>query len=157
MNVLPDPVPGENLDAHIARTFAEAGHRLTSQRRLLIELLQAQGGFLDAEELLRLARLRGETLSLATVYRTLALFKQLGLVEGRIVGEGSREQYRLRSQRQQYSLICRRCGTIVSVEPDIVDDFRQQVTEELHVTVLTAHTCFVGYCAACSAVLAASE
>lgn len=156
MNVLPDPIPAEDLAAHIERIFAEAGHRLTSQRRLLFELLQAQGGFLDTEELLELARLRGETLSMATIYRTLALFKQLNLVEGRIVGEGSREQYRLRSQRQQYSLICRRCGAIVPVEPDIVDDFRRQVTEELRVTVLTAHTCFVGYCAACSAILAIS-
>jgi Fur family ferric uptake transcriptional regulator len=158
MSVSPDRTPTDDLDARITSAFSGAGHRLTAQRQMLIDLLRAHGGFLDAEELFDLAQLRGATLSLATVYRTLALFKQLDLVEGRIVGDGhDREQYRLRSVHQHYSLTCRRCGAIVPVEPDIVDDFRRQVTAELGVTVLSAHSCFVGYCADCTAALAAGD
>jgi Fe2+ or Zn2+ uptake regulation protein len=145
-------------DDSIARVFQNAGHRLTTHRMALLNVMRRQGGFLDAEALHELANLRGANLSLATVYRTLALFKELNLVEGRIVGEDQvREEYRFRSQQQHYTLTCKRCGAIVPVESDIVDAFRREVTATLSVTVLSAHSCFIGYCAACTAALAQEE
>lgn len=142
----------------IVQTFQNAGHRVTRQRLALIELMREQGGFLDAEELHKLAQLRGEHLSLATIYRALALFKELGLVEGRIVGDDQdREEYRFRSRSQKYTLTCKRCGAIVPVESDIVDEFRSEVTQQLGVTVLSAHSCFIGYCADCTAEIAAED
>lgn len=145
-------------DEAIRAAFQKAGLRVTQQRMALIALLREQGGFLDAEEVYHLAQLRGEKLSLATVYRALALFKELELVEGRIVGsEQAREEYRFRAGTERYTLTCKRCGAIVPVEPDIVDEFRREVTVQLGVTVLTAHSCFIGYCADCTAALAESE
>lgn len=145
-------------DKAIHQAFQDAGHRLTSHRLALLNVLRHQGGFLDAEALHELANLRGANLSLATVYRTLALFKELNLVEGRIVGEDQvREEYRFRSQQQHYTLTCKRCGAIVPVESDIVDAFRREVTASLGVTVLSAHSCFIGYCAACTAALAQED
>lgn len=152
------PLASAPDDDAIARALQGAGLRITPQRVALIALLRAQGGFLDADALHRLALLRGERISLATVYRTLALLKELGLVEGRIVGdEQDREEYRFRTRRETYTLTCKRCGAIVPVEAQIVDAFRRELTERTGVTVLTAHTCFVGYCPACTAVLAAEE
>jgi Fe2+ or Zn2+ uptake regulation protein len=148
------PPDDDQHDAVLA-AFREAGLRVTSQRLALLNLMRAQGGFLDAEQLHELARLRGANLSLATVYRTLALFKEMSLVEGRIVGDDQdREEYRFRSRREKYTLTCKRCGAIVPVEPDIVEEFRHEVTVRLGVTVLTAHSCFIGYCAACTAAMA---
>ena len=102
--------------------------------------------------------LYGEDLSLATVYRTLSLFREMGLVEGRNVGgEQEREEYRFRALRETYTLVCKRCGAIVPVEPDIIDVFRQAASSSLGVTILGAHSCFIGYCADCTAILAAEE
>ncbi len=154
----PLPVRDDATDDAIRAAFRRTGHRVTSQRMALLDVMRAQGGFLDAEALHRLANLRGANLSLATVYRTLALFKDMDLVEGRIVGEDrDREEYRFRARRETYTLTCKRCGAIVPVEPDIVDEFRDEVTRALGVTVLTAHSCFVGYCADCTAALAAED
>lgn len=140
----------------IRAAFQGAGLRLTPQRLALLRVMRDQGGFQDAEAWHRLVHLRGADLSLATVYRTLALFKALNLVEGRIVETSQqREEYRYRAQRESYTLTCKRCGAIVPVEPDIVDTFRAEVTRQLGVTVITAHSCFVGYCSACTAALAA--
>jgi Fur family transcriptional regulator, ferric uptake regulator len=142
----------------IRQAFHDAGHRMTSQRRVLLDVLREQARFLDAETLHRLAQARDPHLSLATVYRTLALFKEMRLVDGRIVGEGQdREEYRFRFQNETYTLTCKRCGVVVPVESDIVDTFREEVTRTLGVTVLSAHSCFVGYCADCTAVLAAAD
>jgi Fe2+ or Zn2+ uptake regulation protein len=145
-------------DDPVLWALREAGLRVTSQRVSLLNVLRAQGGFLDAETLFRLANTEGANLSLATVYRTLALFKEMNLIEGRIVGdEQEREEYRFRSLGEHYTLTCRRCGTIVPVEPDIIEAFRREVSAALGVTVLGAHSCFIGYCAACTAELAAED
>lgn len=153
----PQPPAAPDPEA-IPRALQAAGLRVTPQRVALIALLRAQGGFMDAEALHRLALLRGERISLATVYRTLALFKDLGLVEGRIVGdEQDREEYRFRTRRETYTLTCKRCGAIVPVEAGIVEAFRQELTARTGATVLTAHTCFIGYCPACTAALAAED
>ncbi|MBI5959285.1 MAG: transcriptional repressor [Chloroflexi bacterium] len=151
-------LPDTDQDAVIMRAFHAAGHRITAPRLALLNILREQGGFLNVDTLYQIAAARGENLSLATVYRTLLLFKQMNLVEGRLVGDDqSREEYRFRSVRDFYTLTCKRCGAIVPVEPDIVEAFRQEVTETLGVTVLTAHSCFIGYCAACTAAMAAEE
>jgi Fe2+ or Zn2+ uptake regulation protein len=154
---MPDHRDPHRLDDDaILRAFRESGHRMTGQRRALLDVLRAQARFLDAETLHRLTAAHGTHLSLATVYRTLALFKDMGVVDGRIVGEGQdREEYRFRFAREQYTLTCKRCGAVVPVESDIVDAFRTEVTATLGVTVLTAHSCFIGYCATCTASLAA--
>ncbi len=148
----------DSIQDAILAAFHATGHRVTSQRLMLLNALREQGGFLDVEEIYRLAALHGEDLSLATVYRTLALFKEMGLVEGRFVGdEQVREEYRFRALSETYTLVCKRCGAIVPVEPDIIDAFRQEVSASLGVTILGAHSCFIGYCPDCTAILAAEE
>lgn len=149
---------GINLDDELLRVFRDAGHRITGQRLALLDVLRAHSGFLDAETIHQQANAQGANLSLATVYRTLGLFKEIGLVEGRNVGgDQDREEYRFRSDRETYTLTCKRCGKIVPVESDIVDNFRRDVTAALGVTVLGAHSCFIGYCAECTAALAAED
>ncbi len=151
------PAPESDPDEAIRQVFRTAGLRITRQRLTLLRLLREAGGFLSAEQLYTLAQSNGEQLSLATVYRALALFKQLGLAEGRVVGEQDREEFRYRFQREQYTLTCKRCGAVVAVSSEIVDDFRRELHARLGVTVLSAHTCFVGYCAQCLEEMAAEQ
>lgn len=158
MTDIHDYHPSDTEQDALVIAFRAAGHRVTNQRMALLAVMRAQGGFLDAEEIHRLTMLTGEDLSLATVYRTLALFKEMRLVEGRIVGsDQDREEYRFRSLRETYTLACKRCGAVVPVEPDIINAFRQEVDATLGVTILGAHSCFIGYCADCTAILAAEE
>lgn len=152
------PVYNSAEEEAIRAAFRGAGLRITPQRLALLRVMRDQGGFQDAEAWYRLAQLRGANLSLATVYRTLSLFKTLNLVEGRIVEtDQEREEYRYRALQESYTLTCKQCGAIVPVESDIVDAFRAEVTRRLGVTIVTAHSCFVGYCAACTAALAAED
>ena len=62
-------------------------HPLTVQRRLLLELLREADGHIDAKELYRRASAKDESISPATVYRSLNLFKQLGVVDERRLGK----------------------------------------------------------------------
>ena len=151
------PTSENEPEETLRQVFRAAGLRITRQRLALLRLLQEAGGFLSAEQLYTLAQRAGERLSLATVYRALALFKQLGLIEGRVVGEQDREEFRYRFHREQYTLTCKRCGAVVAVESEIVDEFRRDLHARMGVTVLSAHTCFVGYCARCLEEMAAED
>lgn len=149
---------GSAGDDAIRLAFRAAGHRITNQRLALLDVLRENEGFMDVETIHILANQRGADLSLATVYRTLALFKEMNLAEGRQVGDNQdRVEWRFRSLRQHYTLTCRRCGKIVPVEPDLVELFRREVRKKLGVVVLSAHSCFIGYCEDCTAALAAEE
>ncbi len=151
------PAPENDPDDAVRQVFRAAGLRVTPQRLALLHLLREASGFLSAEQLYTLTQKSGERLSLATVYRALALFKQLGLVEGRVVGEQDREEFRYRFHSEQYTLTCKRCGAVVTVSSEIVEEFRRELHARLGVTVLSAHTCFVGYCARCLDEMAAQD
>ncbi|HEX3051763.1 MAG TPA: transcriptional repressor [Aggregatilineaceae bacterium] len=142
----------------ILRTFRDAGLRITTQRLAILEVLRTADGFIDAETLYDLANQKDSSLSLATVYRTLALFKEMRLVEGRIVGdEQIREEYRFRSLHETYTMVCKNCGKIVPVESDIIDAFRRDLALTQRLTVLSANSCFIGYCADCMADMTAED
>lgn len=154
----PDTRSADREEQAILEAFRRAGHRITAQRRALLDVLRHERRYLSAEALHHRAQEQGAGLSLATVYRTLALFKDLRLVDGRNVGgDQEREEYRFRSVYERYTLTCKRCGCEVPVEPDIVDAFREEVTGALGVTIIAAHSCFTGYCAECTAALAAED
>jgi len=88
------------------------GHLLTIQRRLLLNLVHNAGGHIDAKELYRRASSQDESISLATVYRSLHLFKDLGLVEERRLGQ-LRCCYELKRTVEHQHLLegyCRQCS-----------------------------------------------
>ena len=64
------------------------GQRMTSQRRLLLNIIRNADGHLDADELFRQAKEKEPRISLSTVYRNLNLLKEVGLVAERRLGEG---------------------------------------------------------------------
>ena len=71
----------------IGASGAMVGHPVTAQRRLLFDLIREAGGHMDAKEIYRRASSKYESISLATVYRNLHLFKKLGLVDERRLGQ----------------------------------------------------------------------
>jgi Fur family transcriptional regulator, ferric uptake regulator len=72
----------QNIAVGAAQGLLRArGKRITSQRALLLQLIQESGAHLDAEELYRRAQRRDPRINLTTVYRTLNLLKESGLIE----------------------------------------------------------------------------
>ncbi|MCZ2149888.1 MAG: transcriptional repressor, partial [Bryobacterales bacterium] len=67
--------------AGIKDSLRERGVRLTRQRKILLDLIDSSGVHLDAEQLYQLAKEKDPKLNRVTVYRTLKLLKQGGLVD----------------------------------------------------------------------------
>ena len=70
------------------RLCLEQGIRLTGQRRVIAGVLAAATDHPDAEELYRRASRIDDQISLATVYRTLRLFEERGVVARHDLGDG---------------------------------------------------------------------
>ena len=101
-------------DAELAALLRQRGLRATSQRVVMHRLLRERNRHLSAEELLSEASERLPGVSLPTVYATLELFEQLGIVS-RVKGGGGTLLWDTRAEAHGH-LICRRCGRIDDME-----------------------------------------
>lgn len=146
-------IPQRNNSLDEAETIIrEAGHRLTPQRQILLDLLRTHRTFLDAEQIYELALKQEGDASLATVYRSLQLFVELGLVEARYLDpEHKREYYRIAGGLEYHYLTCRGCGTMVPVDPEVIQEAALRWANANGLTLLTAHACYTGYCEVCTA------
>ena len=101
-------------DAQLAELLRERGLRATSQRVVMHRLLRERNRHLSAEELLSESSRQLPGVSLPTVYATLELFEQLGIVR-RVNGGGGTLLWDTRSDAHHH-MICRNCGRIEDME-----------------------------------------
>jgi Fe2+ or Zn2+ uptake regulation protein len=101
-------------DAELAELLRGRGLRATSQRVVMHRLLRDRDRHVSAEELLSEASERLPGVSLPTVYATLELFEQLGIVR-RVNGGGGTLLWDTRADTHHH-MICRNCGRIEDLE-----------------------------------------
>jgi len=100
--------------AQVVDVLRAAGKRVTSERRLLLRVI-ASNPHLDANEIYLEARKDDPKLNLSTVYRTVKMFTELGLVDSSDLGQGH-EHYEIRL-KNHYHCICLGCGKVVEIPP----------------------------------------
>ena len=124
------------------------GQRMTSQRRLLLDIIRDAGGHLDADELFRQAKDRDPRISLSTVYRNLQLFKEVGLVTERHFVE-DHHHYEMTDSAEHYHIICRGCGTVVEFRSPLNERMREDVERQSEFTITDIEVSMQGYCPKC--------
>lgn len=140
------------MRAEAAReSLKKKGIRLTRQRQLLLELIDKSGKHLDAENLYRMANAQDPKLNRVTVYRTLKMLKEGGLVDelDLMHVEGDQHYYETRSKQEHAHVICLRCGKVEEFFGDPLQKLRRQVEEHFGFQILIARTEIGGYCAHC--------
>ncbi len=106
----------KRLEQYLNR-LREQGFRLTTQRRIIIEaLLSHLGQHLNARELLALVQEKDPTMGFATVYRTLELLVDMGLLNQMSLAEGF-SRYEVPDDRMHFHVYCRFCGRTIHL-PD---------------------------------------
>lgn len=144
--------------ADMKESLRQRGVRLTRQRQLLLELLDGSGLHLDAEQLYQMARQRDPKLNRVTVYRTLKMLKQGGLVDelDLMHHEGDQHYYETRLKQEHAHVICLRCGKVEEFFGEPLHRLRKQVEEHFGFQILLTRTEIGGYCSHCQ-VLRARE
>jgi len=125
-----------------------SGHRITRQRRVVLEVLEESREHLDAESLYQKARQRAPRISLATVYRTVAVLKQMGLVAEYSLGE-EHGHFETVPETPHYHFTCLGCGQVVEFDAPQVALAIQELAEREGLEVRAVQFSLTGYCARC--------
>jgi Fur family ferric uptake transcriptional regulator len=125
-----------------------SGLRPTKQRLAVASALAATAGFHSAQEIHDLLTRRGDSVGLATVYRTLQRLADTGEVDMMRTEEGE-AIYRRCSDSHHHHLVCRDCGRTVEVEGPAVERWTSTIAAE-HGYADVSHTLEIfGTCPAC--------
>ena len=132
------------------RQLRRAGKRLTPQRRLILEILFRADDHLDAQEIHEQARRRETSLSLATVYRTLSVLKETGLVH-ELHLDDEHHHYELAGKEEHSHLVCLGCGCVIEVDNTTFVEAAAAVGRAHDFEITTTQVELSGYCRDCSA------
>jgi Fur family ferric uptake transcriptional regulator len=108
-----DKAEGTALLERFRRHLREHHQPITRQRDLVAQVVFLSQDHLSVESIRRELRNRGEQVGLATVYRTLDLLVESGLVRAHEFGEGFKRYEPVGAQSDHEHLICQRCGRVV--------------------------------------------
>lgn len=136
--------PGDWRDMLRAR-----GYRLTPQRQLVLEAVTALGHATPDEVLVEVQRTAG-AVNASTVYRTLELLGELGLVTHTHLGHGA-PTYHPASAHHHLHLVCRSCGGVQEVSVDAADAMVGSLQRQHGFITDVNHFAIFGQCAACRA------
>jgi Fur family ferric uptake transcriptional regulator len=136
------------MSLNIKRDNIIHGHLMTAQRRLLLELLRQAEGHIDAKELYRRASIRDESIGPATVYRSLNLFKELGIVDERRLGK-VRCYYEMKQSPEHQHLICQGCGKVIEFQTQLIGQLIKAVQQEHSFKITKAELYLEGCCPEC--------
>lgn len=100
------------MESRIERLCVERGLKMTGQRRVIARVLSESADHPDVEELYRRAAVLDERISIATVYRTVRLLEEKGILERRDFG-GGRARYEPTEHGHHYHLIDVDTGKVI--------------------------------------------
>lgn len=123
------------------------GYRITPQRQLVLDAINSLG-HATPEELCSEVQKTAPAVNLSTIYRTLEVLEQVGLVTHAHIGHGA-PTYHSVDDEAHIHLVCDICGTVQSVDADVAQGFVQILREQAGFETDVAHVSVHGQCAKC--------
>ena len=111
------------------------GMRMTEQRRVIARVLQAAEDHPDVEELYNRANRVDPRISISTVYRTVKLFEDAGIIEKHDFGDG-RARYETIPDEHHDHLIDLKSGTVIEFRSEEIEALQERIARELGYTIV---------------------
>lgn len=124
------------------------GHRITPQRVLVLSVVAESGGHIGVDEVYRLAREAHQYMDLATVYRTLRLFRDAGVVTEVEIDDRLHYELTLPGELHHH-MVCRECRGAYNLSPHYLEEFRETLFREFGFVPDIEHFSIPGVCSAC--------
>lgn len=131
-----------------SEALRELGYRLTPQRMLILTALQQSSDHVSAEEIHAQVRAKYPHVNISTIYRTLELLKNLGLVTETDLG-GGRFRYHYADKGHHHHLICERCGATIDVDESLFLPIKRTLLKEYGFRANMSHLAIFGRCQNC--------
>ncbi len=141
-----------NEDSSYKDSIKQRGYKLTPQRRAILnKIIENKGKHLTTEEMFEIVKIDCPEIGLATVYRTLQLFENIGIVSILNLNDGI-VRYELsnsREEHQHHHLVCTKCGSLFEVEMDLLEELEKNISEKYNFKILNHSLKFYGICNRC--------
>ncbi len=135
---------------HLLQPLREQGHRVTPQRLIVLQVVAEGGQHMGVDEVYRKVQAAYPYVDQATVYRTLRLFKNAGLVTE--VAIGDRLHYELtHPESRHHHMVCRQCFGAFNLSPHYLEAFSNALVEEFGFIPDLDHFTITGLCVNCRA------
>lgn len=145
MHLSRDP---ESLVGDVTDVLHARGERMTAPRRAVLEALVAHSGHIGAEDLVAAVATLNPAVHRASVYRALDTLSGLGVVQHVHTGHDG-TTYHL-SAEQHLHAQCRSCGTVLDLDPDLLDDVARTLLHRHGFSLHPGHVALSGLCHGCS-------
>ena len=123
--------------------------RVTRQRTAVAGALTAVDDFRSAQQLHEYLRAHGDSIGLATVYRTLQALAEAGQVDMLRTADGESLYRRCERREHHHHLVCRSCGATVEIDGPSVESWASQVGAAHGFTDIEHTIELFGTCQAC--------
>jgi len=123
------------------------GYRVTPQRQLVLEAVK-ELEHATPEAICSRVRQTARGVNISTVYRTLELLEELGMVTHTHLGHGA-PTYHLATEADHVHLVCRDCGEIQEISPEMVQSMVTTLDRELGFETDVRHLTIFGRCSRC--------
>ena len=124
-----------------------SGHRLTPQRELVLAAVEKLG-HATPDEVYAEVRSQSSAVNVSTVYRTLEVLEELGLVRHAHLSDRAPTYHSVRDH-EHFHLVCRNCHKVVSVGPDVLEPTLARLREEFAFEADIGHLTVFGRCTDC--------
>ncbi len=142
--------PGAQWARRARAELAARGYRAGEARTAVIDLLGAEGGCLEAEDVAGRLRKRGRAVGTASVYRALALLSDLGLLHKVAVSDGAaRFELVLPSGEHHHHIVCDACGRTVAFSDQALERAVHAVSDQTSFQVEAHDVTLHGICESC--------
>lgn len=141
--------PVDDPWADVRSRLRERGLRWTPQRRTLLEVLSETHGHVTGAELVERCRAREVSTIPSTVYRTLDVLEELGLLRHGHGADG-REEFHVLPQQEHGHLYCSECGASWEMGEEQAAAIVRAVRRADGFEIDIGHVTLVGRCAACA-------
>lgn len=125
------------------------GYRVTPQRQLVLEAV-AKLDHATPEEIGARVQETARGVNISTIYRTLELLEQIGMVTHTHLGHGA-PTYHLATASEHVHLVCRDCGRVTEIPPEEVSGLITALKERHGFETDVGHLTVFGRCAECRA------
>ncbi len=142
------------MSDYLKNLLEKNGHKTTVQRKTVYEVLtENKDKHLSTEEIYGLIKNKYPKIGIATIYRTLILFEDIGLVYKLNFDDGY-SRYEILSPdsnevHQHHHLLCSQCGKIIEVKEDLMTALEEIIEKQYNFEILNHVVKFTGICAQC--------
>jgi Fur family ferric uptake transcriptional regulator len=125
-----------------------SGKRMTAQREQILRAVETLG-HATPDEVLAEVHKHSTSINISTVYRTLEMLEELGLVRHAHLSDRA-PTYHSVGGHEHFHLVCRNCHRVISVDPDVLTPVIEALRAEHGFAPDVGHLTVFGTCKECS-------